>query len=66
MFDDTFLHAVINRTPEERVVMWLDIMRTDLPWRQSLINRCLVKLVPLIAPELPQILVDQDTRLGLL
>jgi ornithine lipid ester-linked acyl 2-hydroxylase len=39
LFDDTFKHAVWNRTNETRVVLFCDVFRTDLPKVFQPINR---------------------------
>merc|ERR1711908_98053 len=39
LFDDTFVHTAVNLHSEERVVLWLDVARLDLPWRHDLLNR---------------------------
>ena len=39
LFDDTFKHAVWNKTDETRVVLFCDVFRTDLPKIFQSMNR---------------------------
>ena len=50
-FDDTFLHSAVNPTPHERVVLWLDIARTDFRgWRESFWGHLLYKAIEISPP----------------
>ena len=44
LFDDTYKHAVWNKTEETRVVLFCDIFRTDLPKICQPINRWVYSL----------------------
>merc|ERR1712039_222113 len=43
-FDDTFLHTAVNLADDERWILWIDVARTDLPWRYSLANRLIIQM----------------------
>ncbi|HMQ09883.1 MAG TPA: aspartyl/asparaginyl beta-hydroxylase domain-containing protein [Oligoflexia bacterium] len=44
LFDDTYEHEVINNTNEDRVVLFLDIVR-PFYWPISWLNRCVIFLI---------------------
>ena len=44
LFDDTYEHEVTNNTQEERVVLFLDIVR-PFYWPVSWLNRCVIFLI---------------------
>ena len=45
LFDDAFLHEARNIGGESRVVMFVDVLRPDLPWYMRLVNTVLVRWV---------------------
>lgn len=47
LFDDTFDHFVVNNTPEVRVVLFLDVIREDLPLWLKLFLKVIFAVLPL-------------------
>lgn len=45
LFDDAFLHEAKNLGEESRVVMFVDVLRPDLPWYMRWLNAILVRWV---------------------
>jgi beta-hydroxylase len=45
MFDDTFIHSAHNPTDERRVVLFVDVLRKDLPAPLAWVNAVVVRLL---------------------
>ena len=57
-FDDTLMHSAVNRRGGERVILWLDLPRQDLPWRLYLVNRLIIRVAGKVHPMLRQMIKD--------
>lgn len=56
-FDDSFLHAAVNPTNEERLILWLDLKRHDLKgWRERLLSEAIFAAIQWFPP--PSVLTN--------
>ena len=64
LFDDTYKHAVWNKTDETRVVLFCDVFRTDLPKIFQPVNRWVYSLREK-SPRLKKVLKNAEVQVDL-